>query len=315
MHLVTIPLLFCPFPPAVNPLAPDAARHTDSWVSAFNLHAGPAYGRYREDNFAWLTARFYPGAGLEQLSIANDLIVLLYAVDDLLDQQPDHLHTFIAHFTAVIEDRAGAFSKAQAPVLAAWADLWPRIVKISPPAWAEHFAQRLTAQLNETLLELGNAQPPLLTVAQHLEKRPYLAGAQLSTSIIPIIENIWLPHEALQHPVVTRLEQLCRNLVSWRNDLFSFGKEQLRGGRHNLVSILQQKRQLNQEEAILCAAAIYNTDMREFVALSGELPVYDEKTNRTLERYVEALRRHIRGNADWNAERVKPDAERLTPNA
>lgn len=300
MHPVTIPLLYCPFPPAINPLAEDAARHTDSWVTAFNLHAGPAYRRYREDNFAWLTARFYPGARLEQLTIANDFIVLLYAVDDLLDHQPEQLHTFIAHFTAVIHDRAGAFNKDNAPVLAAWADLWPRIVKISPTAWADQFAQRLTAFLNTALGEFENTQTQLPSLAQYLEKRAYLAGTHISTSIIPIIENIWLPDDVLQHPVVARLEQLCRNLVCWANDLFSFSKEQLHGDEHNLVSILQHERQLNQEEAILCAAVIHNTDMREFVALSGQLPVYDEKTNRTLVRYVEALRRHIRGNVDWS---------------
>jgi hypothetical protein len=309
MPPVTIPLLYCPFSPAINPLAEEAARHTDAWVSAFDLHTGAAYSRYRENNFARLTARFYPGAGAEQLKIANDFIVLLFALDDLLDyqherlpliQKQEHLHTFIDHFTAVIHHRPVAISKAEAPVLAAWADLWPRIVSISPDNRANGFAHHMTALLEAALWESGNMRTRLPTVAQYMEKRPYLAGAHISTGIIPVIEDISLPDEVLQHPVVAELEQLSRSLVCWSNDLFSFGKEQEHGDDHNLVNLLQHERRLSQEEAVLCAAAIHNTDMRRFVTLSGRLPVYDETTNRALARYVEALRRHIRGNVDWS---------------
>jgi hypothetical protein len=309
MDPITIPLLYCPFTPAINPLASEAARHSDAWVQAFNLHEGASFHKYQQDNFAWLTARFYPGARLEQLKIANDFVVLLFAIDDLLDhqldkaplvQQKENFQYFIEQFTRIVNGEAADSSGDDMPVIAAMADLWPRIARISPPGWIDGLADSISALLKAAIWEYENVRSTLPTVAQYLERRPFLAGAHISAGIIPIIEEIWLPEEVMQDPVVKALEGLSRNLVCWSNDLFSFSKEQGHGDEHNLVSVLQHERKLTLEEAIVCAAAIHNTDMRQFITLSSQLPVYDEKTNRALERYVEAHRRHIRGNVDWS---------------
>lgn len=309
MQAVTIPLLYCPFSPAIHPQVKEAAIHTDAWVASFHLHTGTAYQQYQADKFAWLGARCYPEAALEQLQIANDFMVLLFALGDLLDDQrqrsqltekPEQLSTLVEHFIAVIHHRHLPVSKATTPVLAAWADLWPRIERISPATGTARLAQGLTALLHAALSESGHKRKQQPSVAQYMAKRPYLAGAAISTGIIPIIEGIWLADEVLQHPVLTELEQLSHNLLCWSNDLFSFSKEQADGDAHNLVSILQQERGLTLDEALLCVAAIYNTDMRRFVALSRQLPAFDAATDQAVAKYVDALRRHIRGHIDWS---------------
>jgi len=305
MQAVTIPLLYCPFSPAIHPEVKRVALHTDAWVASFHLYTGAAYQKYQADNFAWLTARFYPGAELEQLQIANDFIVLLFALGDLLDgsytiEKQEQLSTFIDRFNAVIQHSALLVRETETPLLAAWANLWPRIEQISTAASTARLSQSLHALLQAALRELEHTRTQALTVAQYMAERPYLAGAGISTGIIPIIEGIWLPDDVLQHPVLTELEQLSHNLLCWSNDLFSFSKEQANGDAHNLVSIVQQERGLTLEEALLCVAAIHNTDMRRFVSLSGQLPVFDAATDQAVARYVEALRRHLRGNIDWS---------------
>lgn len=300
MQPVTIPLLYCPFSPAINTQVKEAAIHTDAWVASFNLHSGGAYRQYQEDNFAWLTARFYPLAELEQLKIANDFIVLLFALNDLLDDQHADLPTFIEHFIAVTEHRATLPDKAGSPLLAAWGELWPRIERISPSGWKARFIRRLKALLQATLQESGGAGTQLPPVAQYMEESHYLSGVHISMEIIPVIEGIQLPEEVLQHPVLSELEQLSHKLLCWSNDLFSFSKETARGKEYNLVSLFLHERQLTLDEALLCAAAIHNTDMRRFVALSAQIPGFDETTDQAVAKYVEALRRHIRGNVDWS---------------
>jgi hypothetical protein len=302
MQPVTIPLLYCPFSPAIHPQVKEAANHTDAWVALFSLHSGAAYRQYQEDNFAWLTARFYPKAELEQLKTANDFIVLLFALNDLMKDQPTQIHLpgFIEQFIAVSRDPAVPLNKDATPVLAAWADLWPRLEQISSPGWTARFTVRLKALLQAALHESTGETTQLSTVAQYMEEGPYLAGAHISTGIIPIIEGISLPDEALQHPILTELEQLSHKLLCWSNDLFSFSKERAEGDEYNLVSLLQRERRLTLDEALLCAAAIHNTDMRRFVTLSAQLPGFDETTDQAVARYVEALRRHIRGHVDWS---------------
>ncbi|WP_298735084.1 hypothetical protein [uncultured Chitinophaga sp.] len=302
MQTVTIPLLYCPFSPAIHPQVKEVANHTDAWVASFNLYSGAAYRQYQDDNFAWLTARFYPEAQLEQLMTANDFIVLLFALRDLLtDRQAEICQSdFIAHFLAVTQDRGKPPDMDTTPLLAAWASLWPRLKQLGPAGWAAQFTPRLSALLQAAIPASVSKTSRLSTLAGYMETRPCLAGTSVSTGIIPVIENIRLPDEVLQHPALKELEQLSHKLLCWSDDLFSFGKERAKGNDYNLVSVLQQERMLTLDEALLCAAAIYNTDMRRFIMLSAQLPGFDEATDQAVARYVDALRRHIRGNIDWS---------------
>ncbi len=104
--------IFARYPSKVK----EVTVHTDAWVSSFNLHSGARLPAIPEDNFAWLSARFYPRVELQQLKIANDFIVLLFALKDLLDNQLEQtqLQAFVEHFIAVTEHRDQPMTKMEA---------------------------------------------------------------------------------------------------------------------------------------------------------------------------------------------------------
>ncbi|KAA2238448.1 hypothetical protein F0L74_19665 [Chitinophaga agrisoli] len=314
MSPITIPRLYCPFTPSVNPFAAAVTIHTDDWVRRFGLHTGAAWQKYKADNFTQLTARFYTTAGLERLAAANDLVVLLFAVDDLLDdqlqrssliQQKERLQAFIEQVTAITSGAAPSVAPDAMPWLAALADVWERLCAFGPPQWQQQFAKSILKMFRTAIWEFDNARGQLPTIAQYVEKRQYLGAAFITIGMIQVIEDIPLPPEVLQHPRVQEMVMLCRNIICWANDLFSLGKEQQHGDGHNLVTLLQTERNLTQDEAILCTTAMHDADMFKFLRLSKQLPSFDAATNKHLERYAGTLNRHIRGNVDWSVQDTK----------
>ncbi len=312
MNPIMIPRLYCPFTPSVNPLAAAVTIHTDDWVRRFGLHTGAAWHKYKADNFTQLTARFYTTAGLERLTAANDLVVLIFALDDLLDDQLQHsslvqqkggLQVFLEQVAAIITGNGAP--RDDMPLLAALADVWERLRVFGAPQWQQQFAQSLLKMFKAAVWEFDNTRGKLPSVAQYVEKRQYLGTAFITTGMIPVIEDISLPPEVWQHPRIQEMLMLCRNIMCWANDLFSLGKEQQHGDGHNLVTLLQTERNLTQDEAILCTTAMHDADMFKFLRLSKQLPSFDPATNKQLERYTRTLNRHIRGNVDWSVQDTK----------
>ena len=134
----------------------------------------------------------------------------------------------------------------------------------------------------------------------YLEYRQYIGAANVATDCIEMIDKINLPDEVWEHPVLVELTELCRNTVCWANDLFSLAKERERGEYHNLVSILAHEKRISMQRAIAGTIDIHDRQVRRFIRLTAQLPMYDERTNTEIIRYVEGLRAIMRANIDWS---------------
>lgn len=308
MNAIILPILYCPIEPAINPNYQHAIDHTNVWVKRFALHADSSYEKYLDDNFGMMTARFYPECGLDQLKLANDANVLLFVMDDAMDNQieRDELIQSRLNFERFVAACKQILSDPQPPkagetgVMAALADVWIRFKAISTPEWQHHFVESLHKMFAAGLWEYGNVQNGQLpSVAEFYKRRQYLGAAHVSTDMIEVIEEISLPADILQHPAVTELVVLARNLVCWANDLFSLSKELDHGDQHNMVLIMKAERGLSLETAIVQAAALHDQEMRQFEKVAAQLPSFGAH-DAAVRKYVRILAAILRGNMDWS---------------
>jgi 5-epi-alpha-selinene synthase len=115
-------------------------------------------------------------------------------------------------------------------------------------------------------------------------------------------DQISLPPEVFEHPIVKRLELATVNIIAWSNDLFSFNKEMKVGHNNfNLVTVLQQEYQISLQQAFDHAADLHNTEVQLFIDLSAQVPSFGAEIDANLERYLLGLRFWIRANLDWSA--------------
>src|SRR5262245_20905667 len=87
MEQIVLPSLYCPFPSRLNAHVETAQQHIVEWVQQFELVIGEtALKRFKAAKFAWLAARAYPTAPLEELLVVADWNVWLFIHDDQCDE-------------------------------------------------------------------------------------------------------------------------------------------------------------------------------------------------------------------------------------
>ncbi|NLU94904.1 terpene synthase family protein [Chitinophaga sp. Ak27] len=313
MNSIQIPQLYCPVETSINPFVHIVTNHTNQWVQTFELHTGQSYEKYLGDNFGFMTARFYPFAPLEHLCLANDINVLLFVMDDAMDNQivKNDLITTRKKFEAFIATTLDILHLPQeyngepTGVFAATLDVWKRLCVISNKRWQDNFILSIAKMFEAALWEFDNvASGRIPTVSEFYNKRQFLGAAHISTDMIPIIEQIDLPEQLLSHPSIEELTVLARNAVCWANDLFSLSKEIIHGDQHNMVFIMQAEKKLSLPQAIHQTAALHDTDMHKFMAISKELPSFGA-FDHSISRYVRILGAILKGNVDWSTAETK----------
>lgn len=117
--------------------------------------------------------------------------------------------------------------------------------------------------------------------------------------------QIDLPLEILEHPIVQRLNLAANNAVAWANDIFSYEMEIREGITHNLVLVLQHEYQIPLQDAFDRAAKYHEAEMRTFIELSAQLPSFESEINVNLQHYLSGLRSWMRGSIDWYQESLR----------
>jgi hypothetical protein len=305
----SIPTLYCPFNSQISPYAGAVETHTTQWVERFGLHE--AIRGYRESKFAYMTSRFYPTAEYARLCLANDLLVLLFLMDDIFDnkdeeaQHPDNLKKLLYACLGVLRDghsyTAGDWHGGYTNILAALTDVWKRVQACTSMTYQETFVQDMLKLFNAVNWQNQNVNAARMpSVADYIESRPLIGGAHIAATLIELAEQVHLPEHIINHKKLLTLTMLCGHLGCWANDLYSLGKEIEQGDTHNLVLVIREEKQLGMEEAINETVRLHNQEMIQFERIFRSLPSFDDQTDEEVYKYAFCLAMIVRGNIDWS---------------
>lgn len=325
----SIPALYCPFNSQISPYASAVETHTTQWVERFGLHE--AIQGYREAKFAYMTSRFYPTAEYGRLCLANDLLVLLFLMDDIFDnrdeeaQHPENLKKLLYACLGILKDghrytledwhtrqtpgqdivhkniTQAMVAKEHVNILAALTDVWQRVQACTSLSYQQTFVQDMFKLFNAVNWQNQNVNADRMpSVADYIESRPLIGGAHIAATLIELAEQVHLPKDIINHKKLSNLTTLCGHLGCWANDLYSLGKELEQGDTHNLVLVIREERQLDIEAAINETVRLHNQEMIQFERIFHSLPTFDDKTDEEVYKYAFCLAMIVRGNIDWS---------------
>lgn len=297
--------LFCPFQPSISPYVQSVENHTLQWCETFQLYPGAMFNELKTSNFGYMTCRFYPTASHERLCITNDLLVLLFLLDDLFDHQdavaqdPAALKMLMKNFLGVLTEDKHFTMENGGNVLAALSDVWQRMKACSSAAFQREFVQDILLLFNAIEWQNKNANSwKTPSISEYIERRPIIGGAHIAGRLIYFAEDIALPASIKDHPTLQRLNELCGHLGCWANDLFSLSKEIAHGDTHNLVMVIRQEKHLELDDAIHETVMLHNEEMREFHELYNSMEDFPAGAR----KYAYDLAMILRGNMDWSFE-------------
>lgn len=304
METIAFPELICPFPSTLNPNVVAVHRHTIEWVQRFNLVTGDrALQKFRAARFAWLAARAYPTAPLQELLIVAEWNIWLFIHDDECDEagigrQPTQLAKVYDRLRSIFAGAPPAVGDT--PLAHALHELWQRMRRISSLEWRERFLRSVEDYFSACLWEAENrAANRIPDRATYIRLRPFTGALNTDFELIEPCEHIHLPAEVYQDPTLQRLSLMCNNVVCWSNDIFSLDKERRTDNRHNLVIVVKNERKCSWQEAVDRVAAMHNAEVQGFIRLVPQLPSFGPEVDAELARFVSILRAWMRGNFDW----------------
>ncbi|CAL1519247.1 terpene synthase family protein [Chitinophaga sp. MM2321] len=307
MTTILFPRIQYPFPSRINHHVQEAQQHITDWVNHYRLlTTEKAVTRFSKARFAWLAARAFPDAALDELCLIADFNTWLFILDDQCDEaaagrKSAYLKSIMAGLMDILHYNKHVTPKDGGPLPSALSSIWERMRAISSPAWRLRFIRSMEDYFNSCLWEAENREAGIVpTVADYVRMRPFTGALFADVEAIDIIEKIYLPEEMLQHALLKRMVLACNNIVCWANDLFSCNKEARQGDVHNLVLVLQHANKSTLQQAVDEAARMHNEEVAIFVALEKLLPLSSTEKDYELLRYVAVLHSWITGNFDWS---------------
>ncbi|MGE7775198.1 terpene synthase family protein [Chitinophaga sp. NPDC101104] len=307
MLSLSIPALYAPFEERINPGVRLIAYRTQQWVSLYQLHSDDNFDTYVDEGLSWMTARFYPSATLERLSLTDRFNTLLFALDDLMDHH-DHKSEVISsrqRFEAYIDRCMKIMNgkKLDLPPtghLSALENIWASITAMTSTAWQLRFCAGIKHMFDAALWSHDNvAANRLPSISEFYKMRPFLGAANTSTDMIEFCENVHLPASIRELPSIQELTRLCQITVCLANDLFSLSKEMAHKDKHNMVTIVQSELDLSLEDAIDYTVSMHDNDVRKFIRLAQTIPDHGRQRS-ALRKYIRCLTALMRGNIDWS---------------
>ncbi len=303
MESFSIPPIYCPFLPAINPHAAEVQDAITTWVQRVGLVRQPnALARFSASRFGYLTARAYPAIGRDELLLLSSWNTWLFCLDDQADESgfghdPAAMKAVFERFMAVLHDQAPT---EESPLTRALLDLWGRMTARSTPAWRDRFRASVAAYFASQIWEATNRATGTTPAPDDYIRMRRITGA-LDTGIvlIDLAAHVALPDAVRTSPLVVALCDAANDIVCWTNDLVSLAKEVARGDVHNLVVVLQHARGGMLQSAVDAVARMIHERTEAYLALERTVPRYDAAVEADLAIYLGVLRSWVRGNFDW----------------
>lgn len=309
METITIPKLYCPFSSEINPNVEKVKEHTDQWVLKFNLRENEHLENYYNENYSYLTSRFYPKADYPELCIANDFITLLFFIDDRLEDPFGESNEdkelavkgFIKKLMMIVRQEISLEEREDNLIFEALKDIWKRVLLLKNDVWASEFINEINNLFDAVIWESENiTQKRIPETEEYLGKRRFLAAANIAHVFIAQIEKIHLPISVKENSIIQEINELAGTIIGISNDLFSLSKEQISGHTHNIAPILMFEKNIELKEAILLSVEIHNKKVEEFMLLCDRLPRFETDIEESVQRYTGLLKTQLAGNLTWS---------------
>ncbi|KAJ6505472.1 isoprenoid synthase domain-containing protein [Mycena sanguinolenta] len=200
--------------PTLQTLRPrkQVTAETKKWLFNGDNLQGKILHKFRGLKAGTLTAMCYPDADYPQLRVCNDFLTYLFHLDNLLDDQSTTttvdivLNSLYYPHSYRSPARVGKMTR----------NYYKRMVLTASPGAQQQFIQTF-----DFFLPVSHAQARAAGVIPDLEfyiaLRRDTSGCKPSFVLIEYANNLDIPDEVMEHPLIASLGKAANDLVTWSN--------------------------------------------------------------------------------------------------
>lgn len=277
-------------------------EQTRQWIrSVINLSDEAMEKLDREKITDLITRTFPEPASQEVLQLTCDWTTLFCCLDDYLENFTD-INELKAYLKELFDVYNGSKDASRTPFTLGMADIGRRIKELAPHLAAE-FTARLTALFDAFATEANyriiKNYPKL---EPYFNNRKITVGVQTGFILGLGIQNINLPLDTLEHPLIKAIEEKACLIIGLENDLNTVQKE-LRKDEVNNGVIIHMKRGCTLDDAISRIYQLirgYAAELQVFEAVLLNLE-FSSDIKGKVKAYIDIINAYVESHRNWAA--------------
>ncbi|KAH8585340.1 terpenoid synthase [Bisporella sp. PMI_857] len=295
-----------PWPRSINPNYEVCMAESNVWLKTFDVFTPKAQAAFSRCEFGLLASLGYPKLNKDGCRVACDLMNLFFVFDEKSDLSGEHETRYQAD---CIMDALRNPHKLRPE--GEWIggrvtqEFWQNAIKTASESCQRRFVasfQRYTDAVVQQSLDRTHSH--IRDINSYFLLRRETIGTLPSFALIELHYNI--PDHVMKHPTIEYLTELCTDMISIGNDLYSYNTEQARGDEgHNLVTVVMVELDIPLQEAYDWIGHLHDDLVRDFLAEYTNFPSFpdeSETVNREIREYADGLGNWVRTNERWSFE-------------
>ncbi|KXX76221.1 Delta(6)-protoilludene synthase [Madurella mycetomatis] len=179
---------------------------------------------------------------------------------------------------------------------------WQNAIKTATPLCQKRFISYFQQYTDAVVQQSSDRdRRHIHSIESYFPLRRKTIGSVPSFALIEMHFNI--PDHVIFQPTIQRLTDLCTDMISIGNDMYSYNVEGDEG--HNLVTVVMNELGLSLQEAYDWIGRYHDGVAAEFLSLYKDLPNFPEESeevNREVREYLDGLGNWVRTNESWSFE-------------
>ncbi|RXW15885.1 hypothetical protein EST38_g9973 [Candolleomyces aberdarensis] len=272
---------------------------TKQWLFRGDNLTGRARDKYHGLKAGLLTAMCYPDAAYPQLRLCNDFLTYLFHLDNLSDDMDNRGTRSVAtvvlnslyHPRIYSPERIGKMTR----------DYFRRMIATASPGSQQRFIETFDFFFQSvTQQALDRAAGVIPDLESYIALRRDTSGCKPCWALIEYANNLDIPDEVMDHPIVRNLGEAANDLVTWSNDIFSYNVEQSKGDTHNMIPVVMAQEGLDLQSAVDFVGDMCKQSIDRFIEEQEHLPSWGPKIDADLAIYIGGLADWIVGSLHWS---------------
>ncbi|KAF9818594.1 hypothetical protein IEO21_02699 [Rhodonia placenta] len=293
-----LPLI--PFKGSFNPHYLEAATASAAWAESYKVVPERKRTAFLQSGSELLCAHAYPYASLEQLRTCCDFVHILFAVDEISDEQTgkDAYATgrvFLDALRYAEWNDGSAISKMTK-------EFRERIMKVDIPACHNRLFKHCESYVNAFSVEAElRERDEILDIDSYIRLRRENSAVRCCFGLFGYVLGIDLPDSIFEHPVFMRMHLAAVDMVCWSNDLYSYKMEQLSGlTGNNVLTVLMEQNHWTLQQASDHVGVHFKTLLDSFLSDKAQLPSWGPELDHAVSQFVMAMESWAVGNCEWS---------------
>ncbi|THH10889.1 hypothetical protein EW145_g1026 [Phellinidium pouzarii] len=301
---IKLPDLFslCPFPISLHPQYKRVSLESNAWVGTYEVLGPDSCAIFTWIDTPLLGSYVYSYATYDKLRIACDLINMIFAMDDLSDEQDSvAAHSTMDLHIGVLFGGQGDASAVSRMSLS----FRERAMEQFGPNSLRRFLTNYKSYSEAVGAEAVNRERrTILSIEGYRIFRRESAAAKPCFDIIESCCGIDLPDKVFEDPTFKRMYNAALDMLLWSNDIYSYNKEQAEPGHSyaNFITVVMKEKGLTVQQAFDYAGAEFRTLISQFLTDKEALLSFDTSIDIDLKPYIAGIESWVSGYIQFSFE-------------